>query len=540
VTRPPPFRAEPLTALLKRVGPSLSTELVEQLVDTGISADAARQRIARGARDFDVVKLAGIRFQHNARFIYLGDQFGDIAFWRAVERAFERGGASYWAAVSGMKARGGRVRLVDFPIVCGAPASRKGQYSPEHLLDRLKAIQLLEIEEVGEDVFVKFRPLAYRCDPPEVVRARLLAESVALEGVRNWMRKLGFTSYEQTRIRGQDPAPEVSSIAWDLSGPSYIRPMARPAGGKLRPGFVVADIILRLQVDAQTVAAVVRKHDMASALPSIPPIMPFLIADSFTPEGHRLAKQKGLIPTTTAQLLGDIVARALRELVEMLTNLGATAAVNPDHLEKVLRELTRIEGAADNLRGALFELAVAYLVKEVEGGFVKAGVQVTDPWTRRSADIDVLLDRPDGKSVLVIECKAKVPGNAVSLEQARKWREDRVPLIYSALEGDSRYAGRTFTFELWSNGGFRPEAEAWLTAQGADPRFETAWRNGDAVRAYTAQAKSAAITKIMNEHYFRHPLVRLTSASATGRVEDSAGQAVGFAPEPTPGADLSG
>jgi hypothetical protein len=522
VTRAPRPRTDSLIALLRQAGPSLSTELVERLVAAGVSPAAARQRIARGARDFDVVKLAGIRFQHNARFLYVADQFGDADFWRAVERAFERAGAAYWAAVTGMKARGGRVRLADFAVACGAPAARKGQYSPKHLLDRLQAIQLLETEEMGEEVFVKFRPHTYKCDPPEVVRARLLAESVALEGVRDWMRKLGFTSFDQTRVRGQDPAPEVSSIAWDLTGPSYIRPMAHATGAGLRPGFVVADILLRGQVDAPAVAATVRKHDMASAQPRIPPIMPFLVADAFTREGHRLAKQKGLLPTTIAQLLGEAIARALQDLVEMLTNLGATAAVNPDHLDKVLCELTRIEGAADNLRGALFELAVAYLVKEVEGGFVKAGVQVTDVWTRRSAEIDVLLDRPDGRSVLVIECKAKTPGSTVSLDQARRWREDRVPLIYSALEGDSRYADRAFTFELWSNGAFRPEALAWLAAQGQDLRFETAWRDGDAVRTYMGQARSAAISKIMNEHYFRHPLARLAARPARPPKDDGA------------------
>jgi hypothetical protein len=516
VTKPLAQRAETLAALLKRVGPSLSTELVERLVAEGVSPDAARQRIARGGRDFDVKKLAGIRFQHNARFYYLDQQFGDAKFWSAAERAFERAGASYWAAVVGVKARGGRVRLDHFAIVCGAPASRKGQYSPEHLLDRLKAIQMLETEEIGDDTWVKFKPYAYHCDPPEVARARLLAESVALEGVRGWMRTLGFTSYFQTRVRGEEPTPQVSSIAWDLTGPSYIRPMAKVVSGRLRQGFIVADIILGPLVGAPAVAAVVRKHDMASALPTIPPIMPFLVADAFTPEGHRLAKQKGLLPTTTAQLLGDIIARSLRELVDMLTNLGATVAVNPEHLEKVLKELTRIEGAADNLRGALFELAVAYLVKEVEGGFVKAGVQVTDPWTKRSADIDVLLDRPEGQSILVIECKAKIPGNTVSLDQVRKWREDRVPLIWSALDNGDHYKGRRFTFELWSNGAFRPEAAAWLAAQSQDPRFDIAWKDGAAVRAYTGQAKSAAISKIMNEHYFRHPLAQAPSPKAQG------------------------
>src|SRR6202012_4230700 len=101
----------------------------------------------------------------------------------------------------------------------------------------------------------------------------------------------------------------------------------------------------------------------------------------FSNDAYRLARSKGIVATTTRMLLGDEISRALQELVDILTNLGATAAVNPGHLEHVLSTLTRIQGAAANVRGALFELAIGYLVKEVEGGYMKAGEKVRDPDT---------------------------------------------------------------------------------------------------------------------------------------------------------------
>ncbi len=129
--------------------------------------------------------------------------------------------------------------------------------------------------------------------------------------------------------------------------------------------------------------------------------------------------------------------RGLRDLINLLTDTGARASVNPEHIERVLNSLTRIEGTANNLRGALFEIIVGSLVKDVEGGYLRAGEKWTDYETRKSVEIDVLLDRPDNNGVLIIECKSKIPGGRVSLEEIKKWRNDRVPLIRKILKNDN-------------------------------------------------------------------------------------------------------
>lgn len=500
---------EDLASLLHRKGPSLTTELIEQMIQDGASADAARQRVARGLANGagNIKRLAGLRFQYNARFIYREDQYGDQKFWEALERAFLRYAPSYWYVVAGLRARGGCVPLTLFPTIAGAPLARQRQLSPKLLLERLIAIQLLEQFEDDEMTYVRFKPHHYRSEPIPLIRARLLAEHIALEGIRSWIRRLGIGSYDQVRIRGETKSPEVSSLCWDLSAPSYLRPLVSKSPDGIRPGFAVLDINLRDMLDEHAVGNFVRKHDLASAPINVAPILPFLIADSFTTDAFGLAKQKGILATTIGHLLGEEVAKALRDLIDLLTDMGATAAVNPDHVERVFSTLSRIEGAAANLRGPLLELTVAYLVKEVEGGSVEVGRKVKDVMTGRSAEIDVMLMRPNGGGVLAIECKAKAPGTRLSLETVKRWLEVQVPVMIEALRWQSRFADSELRFEMWTNGPMDTAALDWLKFNvNLYPGIQIGWRDGSAMKTYVRHAKSGAITKILNEHFFQHPL----------------------------------
>ena len=133
---------------LRRIGPALTTELIAEMAKEGISPVAARQRIAR-ANDLVIKRLAGLRFPHNARFLYLDDQFGDRKYWQALERVFRDYGKSYWSAIASLKARGGVYPRQFFEGVCGSPAARSRQLSPQRIFERLSAINLLE--EVHDD-----------------------------------------------------------------------------------------------------------------------------------------------------------------------------------------------------------------------------------------------------------------------------------------------------------------------------------------------------------------------------------------------------
>tara|TARA_R110000772_G_scaffold64081_1_gene143264 strand:- start:2662 stop:3822 length:1161 start_codon:yes stop_codon:yes gene_type:complete len=377
---------------------------------------------------------------------------------------------------------------------------------------------LLETYENPEtqEEFIRFNPHSYHKDNQARIQATLLAEFVALQACRDWARNLGLGSYGKFKLRGEADLPVVSGIVWDISAPSYMRPLARMENGAIKPGFFVCDINLKGPVNEDLVKLFVRKHSLASAPLNVAPIMPFLIAEVYTQSAFDLARQSGIAATTIENMFGRETAKALRDLIELLSNSGATAAVNPGHLYDVLNALTKIEGAANNLRGALFELALGSLAKDIEGGYLVVGENRRELYSGRKAEIDILLDRPEGKPVLIVECKSKIPGASVSEKEVRHWLEDRVPLLHKILEQDGRYGTRMKHFELWTNGPFHEKAISWLQKQNTDfGAFTVGWKDGEALKSYAKQAKSGAIRKVLKEHYFLHPLSKIAKANKT-------------------------
>ena len=55
--------------------------------------------------------------------------------------------------------------------------------------------------------------------------------------------------------------------------------------------------------------------------------------------------------------------------------MGAKAAANPNQLYEVMTGLANIEGAANNLRGALYKLTVRNLFKYIKGARVDTGIR---------------------------------------------------------------------------------------------------------------------------------------------------------------------
>lgn len=501
---------ESVEAALRTLGPCLTSDIIARFTANGTSAIAARKKVSRAQNSYK--RLAGIRFAKNARFIYLPDQWGSKQFWDALEHAFEKAGKAYWSAIVSLKARGGSCNLKHFPIIAGGPNARKAQVSPERVLERLCEIQYLKIseQEGASQAEVSFAPTFYYQAASGEKNAIAIAEHIALLAVKEWARRFGLGSFNKFQIRDDDQLPLVSGIAWDLSAPSYVRPLVKVTSTGAKPGFIVCDINLFGITDVDAVKAFVRKHDLASAPPNVGPIMPMLIGQVFSEKAFSLAKQKGMIALTLENILGKEIAKALKELIALLSDLGARAAVDPEKIAMVMNTLTKVEGAAINLRGSLFEITIGSLVKDVEGGYLTIGEERRDMLSGRRAEIDVRLDRGHEHGVLVIECKSKIPGARATLEEVRKWYEDRVPLIYSILSNGGEYTHKPFRFEFWTNGPINDDAVEWLEKQPAEfEHYSMGWRDGQAVKNYADRSNTSVLRKILKEHYFHHALSKL-------------------------------
>ncbi len=479
------------------------------MVDRGISSQAARKRVERAE---GIKRLAGIRFEKNAKFIYHQDQYGDDRFWNALEEAFKTNGKCYWGAMLGLKQRGGACPKSLFSRICGAPIRRKNQLSPETILERLTNIHLIkevEDEKIGEP-WICLNPYFYGVSAPSPeYRAVLMAEYVAIQAIADWARKLGFGSYGKFAVRGQIAVPEVSGIAWDITAPSYMRPLVSVLEGKIKPGFFVCDVALGHQITNEEVELFIRKYDIEASPHSMAPLMGFLVADGFMQTAYDKARSSGLIACTTSQLFGEDLAKSLNDLIRLLSDAGRTAAVNPEHLEKVINSLSRIEGASANLRGSLFELVVGNLLVAVTGGYLTVGRKIAD-----LAEIDVIIDRPEEAPTLIVECKAKMSGSMVSLADVQKWYNKSVPVINETIrQYDIKYKDKKLEFEIWTNGRFHPSAVKWLNKQ--ETEFENhslAWREGSYVKEYSQNDNVSKHTRdILKEHYFKNALTMVTS-----------------------------
>lgn len=489
--------------LLYKLGPCLTSQLLQVMVDQGVSAEAARKRIERAR---GVKRLAGVGFEKNAKFIYHEDQYGDDKFWLALESAFKTNGKSYWGAMVGLKLRGGACPKSLFPRVCGAPIKRRKQLSPDTLLQRLTNIHLFKEvhdDKLGEP-WVAFNPHCYPVlAPSPEYRAIIIAENIAITAIADWARQLGFGSYGKFALRGDDDSPTVSGLTWDITAPSYIRPLVSNQSGTIKPGFFVCDVSLGHQITDDEVELFIRKYDMAASPQNVAPIMGFFVADGFEQSAYEKARAAGIVATTVSKLFGEEISKALNDLIKLLSDTGKTAAVNPEHLESVMSKLTRIEGASANLRGSFFELVIGNLLASVTGGYLTVGYQIG-----REAELDVVVEFFDDDKALIVECKAKLPGAKVSKKDVERWYSNRVPLINEIIRRyDTGYVNRKIEFEIWTNGTFHPAALEWLGQQQTEfDQYSVAWRDGAYIKAYSQNDSVSQHTKnMLKEHYFKNP-----------------------------------
>lgn len=492
-----------LVTLLTRYGPMTTSRAAQILQEHGgLSAEAARQRVSR--RRETVRTLHGLPFPKRARFIYLDQQFGTDNYWSALIQSIHDANPAYAAALGGLRARGDLALDKHFEIICGSPTLQKGQLASSVVLQRLVSVKLLEvldIEGIGACVALAHSS-SERIHQARRLRARLMTEGVLLDAIRSWAGRMNLVSPKTTRIRDEHPAPRFSTFRFDLTGPSYLQPLIRFSSSQLDPGFLVADVLLGEELDTTMVSAFLRKCSMLSGLKKVRPFLPMLVADSFTADALRLCRSKGVIATRPETVFGQDVAKALEDLLQTLTH---AASATPSQIEGLFRRLSSVEGAAGNLRGALFELIVGHCVRELEGGSVDLGLIVTDIKNGKRAEIDVRLIKQ--RQIKVYECKGYQPESMVPLKEIEQWLREKIPTIYSALRQQEQFSGATIGFEFWTCGWIDEEALKCLReAQTTTRKYTIDWKTGADVRSYVQGMASPGLKRILNEHYFNHPM----------------------------------
>ncbi|WP_027681708.1 hypothetical protein [Rhizobium leguminosarum] len=487
--------------ILKEHGPSRSS-FIAGLLKTkhGLSEVNARQQLSRARGD--VLRFPVPLLPKREAFVYRKSQRTTEQFWTNYRNALRETGSVYGAAIDALNYRGGLILASEFPVISGAPRALSKQVSADRVADTLIAagvIERLTAFDLGEVIKSK-RPEVISFDP-DGFKARQLAEKIILDGLREWVKKMGFGSYNKVVVRGEEGPRLAGQFMFDLTAPSYLSPLMN---GK-KNGFFAADVFSEGIFDEHSIQYFLRKSALLKATsPNSGQTLTMLVAEGFTGPALTAGRAAGVILATPSTLFGSRVAAALLSLTAMLRNAAAIAVENPQRITRLLNELNDIQGPAGNLHGIIFELMTAYLVRN-DGTSVDVGVTARDPKTGNFADIDVLLVR-NKAAVTGFECKARQPGGTVSIEDVDDWLR-RIPTFRAHIAKEDRFREAAISFELWTTGTFKPDALAKLEKEKqARTKTPIDWKDGAAVSAIAKVAKEKSINDALNQHFLKHPL----------------------------------
>lgn len=492
--------SDPIAQFLKDQGPSRSSLIAAALADAGLEPAAARQRLSRvrpPLRRFPIQLLP-----KGESFLYAQVDRNTDRFWTNFLRDLRVSNSVYGAAIDGMIARGGVLTRQDFDVISGATISpRRGQLSAESVANKLLAADFIRrVTDVAVDDSFALSP-GLGLQGASSRKAARAVESVLLDGIREWARKLGLASYNSIAIRGEASLRPIGAFAFDLGGPSYLLPLQRSAS---QPGFLVADVFADGTLDGHHIQFFIRKARMLKAVMKSG-ILPILMADSFTSQALTVGHAAGVVLATPKDLFGRRAGAAITSLVQTLNNAAAYASSSPDRLTALIENLMDIEGRAGNLRGILFELIVGYLARR-DAVSIDMGVKAINPDNGLAADIDVQKIASQASAVTAIECKGKIPGGVVDATEVAEWLA-KTPIIRAHYRNHSQFREATVTFELWTSGTFDADALALLEAEKVRrTSAPISWRDGPAVLDLARQGREKSIADALQQHFFRHPL----------------------------------
>ncbi|MFA4950448.1 hypothetical protein [Brevundimonas sp.] len=510
--------SDDVVQFLKKHGPSRAGRIAEAFVKKGASAEAARQRVFRtrsGIHRFPVQVLP-----KREAFLYLHSQRSQEIFWANLMRDLRETNSVFGAALDGMAARGGFVTESEFAVISAAYAyPQRGQVTSHALAKSMLAadfIRQYRNEELGKG-YLLCPGLALGLGEKDV-RARRTAERVLIDAVREWARKIGFAGYNSISVRGEERLTPIGPFSYDLAGPSYLLPLKRE---KQEFGFLVADVFVDRVMTVHDIQYFIRKARMTrSALPSAG-VVSILVAERFTGEALTAGHRAGIMLATPYDLFGRRTGAALASLVETLKNAAAYAASSPKRLLDLVDNLSDIEGRAGNLRGILFELLVAYLVRR-NAASIDMGIIARDPDTQKPVDMDVIAFNNAGSDIRTIECKAKEPGGVLTLAEVDEWLT-KIAVMRAHYKNDPYRREAKLQFELWTTGTIEADALVKLAAEkAARTRTPIDWKDGQAVLAVAKADKEKGITDALYQHFIRHPLVTVAvEGRASGLVVPS-------------------
>ena len=217
----------------------------------------------------------------------------------------------------------------------------------------------------------------------------------------------------------------------------------------INPGFVACDVYSGSEVNEAGIRPFINKCVTLRKLKRVGRCMQLFVADSYTKDSFQLLKQNGIVPATPTNLFGQEVAEALAELSRVLLD-AAKRAIDPEQFDMLFARLGKIEGAASQLRGSLFEFLVADIARKTISADIRMN-RLFKLETGEKVEADVIAAKLH-QSVTLIECKGHNPEVEIPDEEVERWLNRTIPLLYKRVRLHDDWQGLQVRFEFWATG----------------------------------------------------------------------------------------
>ena len=229
--------------------------------------------------------------------------------------------------------------------------------------------------------------------------------------------------------------------------------------------------------------------------------------EKFDSEAYLLARKNGIIPATITNLFGNEVAKGFKQLLRSLRNV-AELCRDSEKLGEIFNRLNAIEGATNNLRGAVFAMIGAEVARQLLGANNIEIGRVFEEGGSRVAEVDIVA-AVYKQQIHFIECKGYQPHGTVDDVDIEVWLEKRVPYLYRYARNHPEWKDVDCCFHYWISSQFSEESAMKLQKAASNTRRYTInFLDGRRFLAFAKGTKNRELVKILSEHFANHPLVQ--------------------------------
>lgn len=164
----------------------------------------------------------------------------------------------------------------------------------------------------------------------------------------------------------------------------------------------------------------------------------------------------------------------------------------------------KIEGAANQLRGTLFEYLAADILRKA--GAHQVRMNRIFKQEAKEAEADVIAVR-DNLSLTFIECKGHSPYGETPHYEVEKWLQHNVPIFFKSAREHDDWKNLPVHFEFWTTAPLTEESIQFLEKAKASikpTRYTIGWRLGPEVLKICQETRDSGLINAFRKHFMKY------------------------------------